>query len=136
MNKAMVAFASVISFLVVPASLLAHHGSAAYSDKMTTLKEVTVTKFVWGNPHSIVLFDVKDDKGTVSHWAAEAGSPSALTLIGWSKASVQPGDVITVYLFAAKSGSPAGRLSKIVLTDGTILRDSQLGGDGYKGKQN
>src|SRR5262249_25436528 len=64
--------------------LFAHHGSSAYSDKMTVLKSATVTKFQWGNPHSIVMFDAADDKGKVQHWAAEAGSPSALSLIGWS----------------------------------------------------
>ena len=91
------------------------------------MKDATVTKFQWGNPHSIVMFDVKDGKGNVTHWAAEAGSPSVLGLIGWSKTSVQPGDVIRVYLYQARSGNPVGRLQKIVLADGTTLRDSQLG---------
>ncbi len=107
---------------------LAHHGSSAYSDKLTILKNATVTKFQWGNPHSIVMFDAADDKGKVQHWAAEAGSPSALSLIGWSKGAIQPGDKITVYMFQAKSGNPVGRLNKIVLADGSELHDSQLGG--------
>jgi uncharacterized protein DUF6152 len=77
------------------------------------------------------MFDVKDDKGNDVHWAGEAGSPSALGLIGWSKSSVQPGDVITVYMFPARSGKNVGRLNKIVLADGTELHDSQLGGDKY-----
>jgi len=111
--------------------VLAHHGSALYSDKVTVLKEATVTKFQWGNPHSIVMFDVKDDKGNVTHWAAEAGSPSALSLIGWSKSSITPGDMMTIYLFQAKSGVPVGRLNRLVLSDGTTLRDSQLGGEKY-----
>lgn len=124
----------VVSLLVIgvcqPA--LAHHGSAAYNtDKVTVLKQASVTKFQWGNPHSIVMFDVKDDKGSVAHWAAEAGSPSALSLIGWSKNSITPGDVVTVYVFQAKSGAPVGRLNKIVLADGTTLSDSQLGGEKY-----
>jgi hypothetical protein len=34
------------------------------------------------------MFDVKDEKGNVTHWAAEAGSPSVLGLIGWRKTSV------------------------------------------------
>ena len=135
MKRSTISGLLLIAVLSFSGFVFAHHGSAAYSDKMTTFKEATVTKLVWGNPHTIVLFDVKDDKGNATHWAAEAGSPSALTLIGWSKASLQPGDVVTVYVFPAKSGSPAGRLNKIVLADGTTLRDSQLGGDGYKGSQ-
>jgi hypothetical protein len=94
---------------------------------VVVLKDATITKFIWANPHSIAMFDVKDDKGNVSHWAAEAGSPSALTLIGWTKNSLKPGDVVTVYTFQSKNGNPVGRLNKIVLTDGTTLKDSQLG---------
>jgi hypothetical protein len=40
---------------------------------------------------------------------------------------VQPGDVITVYVFQSKTGNLVGRLNKIVLADGTELRDSALG---------
>jgi Family of unknown function (DUF6152) len=118
--------------LVISGSLFAHHGAAAYMDKIVVLKDVTVTKFVWANPHSIVLFDVKDDKGNVTHWAGEAGSPSAIGLLGWSRNSLQPGNVITVYIFPAKSGNPVGRLNKVVFADGTTLRDSQLGGEKAK----
>src|SRR5260370_8093273 len=73
------------------------------------------------------MFDVKDDKGNVAHCAAEAGSPSALSLIGWSKNSLHPGDVVTVYAFQSKTGNPVGLLNKIVMSDGTTLKDSQLG---------
>ena len=128
-NKRTIALAMVILGFSFPGALLAHHGAAAYADKLTELKGATVTKFVWANPHSIVLFDVKDDKGTVTHWAAEAGSPSAVGLLGWNRTSLQPGDVVTVYLYPAKSGNPVGRLNKIVFADGRTLRDSQLGGD-------
>jgi uncharacterized protein DUF6152 len=133
MKNRLVSFALLVGLLSVCGSLFAHHGSAAYSDKAITLKDVTVTRFVWANPHSIVMFDVKDDKGSVVHWAGEAGSPSALSLIGWSKSSLQPGDVVTIYIFQSKAGTAVGRLNRIMLADGTALRDSQLGGDAYKG---
>ena len=108
-------------------SAWAHHGSAAYSDEVTILEDATVTRFQWANPHSFVVFDAKDDTGQIVHWAAEAGSPSALSLIGWSKGAIQPGDTITVYVFQSKSGNPVGRLNKVVMADGTEYRDSQLG---------
>jgi Family of unknown function (DUF6152) len=59
-------------------------------------------KFAWANPHRLISFDVKDDKGNVAHWVGELGSPSALTLVGFTKASVQPGDVITVHTDQSK----------------------------------
>src|SRR3984893_7479031 len=120
--------AVLVGFLMVSIPLFAHHGNVAYdTSKAVRFKEATVTKFVWANPHCVVMFDVKDDKGDVQHWAGEAGSPSALGLIGWSSKSVQPGDMIAVYIYQAKSGRPVGRLNKIVLADGTTLKDSALG---------
>jgi hypothetical protein len=37
--------------------------------------------------------------------------------------------VITIDLYAVKNGNPVGRLQKIVLSDGTVLHDTVLGGD-------
>ena len=107
---------------------IAHHGSTAYDTSKTVVwKGVTITKFLWASPHVIISFDVKDAKGTVQKWTAEAGTPQTLVLSGWSKSSVQVGDVIDVYLYQSKTGNPVGRLSKIVLSDGTELKDSALG---------
>ena len=124
----LIIFFALMSLLLVCVPLFAHHGAAAYSDQVAILKDSTVTKFIWANPHCIVMFDVKDEKGNVTHWAGEEGSPSAVGLLGWNRNSLQPGDVITVYIYPAKSGSPVGRLNKIILPDGKTLRDSQLGG--------
>ena len=38
------------------------HGNAAYSDKPVEVKNATVTRWNWSNPHRIVEFDVKDDR--------------------------------------------------------------------------
>ena len=113
------------------ASLFAHHGSASYkTDKIVILKQATVTKFVWANPHAMLLFDVKDDRGNVFHWTGEAGSPSAIRSLGWNRHSLQPGDVITVELYPAKFESNVGRLDAVVLADGTTLKNSPRGDQG------
>jgi hypothetical protein len=117
--------ALIVFLTTVCGPVFAHHGSASYkTDKVIVLKNVTVTKFVWANPHAMLMFDVKDSKGDVSHWAGEAGSPSAVRLLGWNKYSVQAGDVITVHLYPSKFESNVGRLDRIVLADGTTLKDS------------
>ena len=122
------AFLLAASVLMVCVPTFAHHGNTAYdTSKPVVLKGATVTKFVWANPHCFVMVDVKDDKGEVQHWVGEAGSPSSLGLLGWSKNSVQPGDSITVYVYQSKTGHTVGRLNKIVLADGTELKDSALG---------
>jgi hypothetical protein len=128
-SKLVMACVLGIVVLVVSGPVLAHHGNAAYENKVSEFKQVTVTKFAWANPHSLIEFDVKDASGKVVHWTAETASPEALKLIGWSKSSLQTGDVITIDMYAAKTGLPAGRLNKVVLSDGTVLHDTQLGGD-------
>jgi Family of unknown function (DUF6152) len=111
--------------LAWPSLLFAHHGEAAYdTDKATVVKGCTVTKFVWANPHVFVMCDAKASNGDVQHWVAESGSPSAVTLKNWTRNSMHPGDVITVYVFQSKNGSTVGRLNKIVLANGTELHDS------------
>jgi hypothetical protein len=130
--KKRVLLALVGGVLAVCGSALAHHGSAAYSNSVIAMKNVTVTRFAWNNPHCIVMFDAKDDKANVVHWAAEIGSPPAVTVLGWTKNSLQPGDVVTLYVWPAKSGRPVGRLNRVVFPDGKVLRDSQLGGGGDK----
>jgi hypothetical protein len=135
MRSKRTALTLVVGLLLVCVPIFAHHGSATYdTGKVVMLKDATITKFIWANPHSIAMFDAKDDKGSVQHWAAEAGSPSALSLIGWSKNSLRPGDVVTVYVFQSKTGNPVGRLNRIALADGTMLRDSQLGDTAGKDK--
>src|SRR5688572_17948382 len=103
---------------------LAHHSTAAYDTKTITLKNATVTRFVWANPHSVIWFDVKDGRGRVTTWGAESGSPSALSRVGWTRTSLKPGDAIAVELFPAKNGAHVARLARVVLPDGTELLDS------------
>ena len=128
-NRWLAAFVVAVGFLTVGGPVLAHHGNAAYADTITEFKQATVTKLLWSNPHALINFDAKNAKGDVVHMVVETAAPQALRLIGWSKDSVAPGDVITVRMYVAKNGNPAGRLNKIILADGTELHDTQLGGD-------
>jgi hypothetical protein len=128
MTTRLTALLMLAGVLAVASPVLAHHGNAAYDDGVTVLKDATVTKLAWANPHTIIEFDVKDAQGQPVHWAAELGSPSALGLLGWTKTSLTPGDVITVYVHQAKTKNPVGRIEHVVLADGSTLRDSSGGG--------
>jgi len=128
-----IALSVLAGVLAVSSPAFAHHGNAAYDGTVTVLKDATVTKLAWANPHTLVQFDVKDDKGELVHWTAELGSPSALGNIGWNKASLQPGDVVTIYIHQAKTKNPVGRIQRIVLADGSQLNDSGGGGNGDAG---
>lgn len=120
----------IIALLMIGSPLFAHHGAAAYDmSKPVVMKGAVITKYIWANPHTLVFFDAKDEKGSTTHWSVELGSPSAIALMGWNRTSLKTGDVVTVYMFAAKNGNPVGRINKIVLADGTLMRDSQTGAD-------
>ena len=128
-NRLVAAFVLAGGVLAVGNPVLAHHGNAAYADTITEFKQATVTKVAWANPHALINFDAKNAKGEIVHMVVETAAPQALRLIGWSKDSVAPGDVVTVRMYVAKNGNPAGRLNKIILADGSELHDTQLGGD-------
>jgi Family of unknown function (DUF6152) len=108
--------------LLVSAPVYAHHGVANLYDmsKVVTLKG-TITKFVWTNPHNQIFFDVTDEKGTVVQWVVATEPPQVMLERGWTKRSLNPGDQVTVYVFAAKNGAPVGNVQKIVLPDGKEL---------------
>jgi hypothetical protein len=107
-----------IALLVVSTPIFAHHGSSAYeSKKLTTLKG-TVMDFQFMNPHSEIVFEVKDDTGKVEKWTAEAASSLAMSRLGWNKNIFKPGDQVTIIGNRAKNGSYTMRLRKVIFANG------------------
>ncbi len=112
---------AIVLMIAVSAPVLAHHGNASFdTSKEMTLKG-TVTEYIWANPHCFLKFDAKDETGTVRNWAVEVSNPTDMTKRGWSRASFKVGDQVTVSLQAVKNGAPIGRLTKVVLADGSAL---------------
>src|SRR5260370_41708756 len=107
----------VAGLLAIWSPIPANHGSASYDDsKAVFLRNATVTKVNWGNPHTLLLFDAKDDQGNVKHWVAEANAASAISSSGWTRTAIQPGDTVTVVLYAAKNGRAALGTQKLNFT--------------------
>jgi hypothetical protein len=114
----------------VDRGLLAHHGAAAFDmSKPVVLKNATVTEFLWINPHPLIKADFKNDKGEVEHWTMEMGSTVSAQLLGWTRTSLAYGDVVTLYVWQAKTKVPVGRFNKVEFPDGTVMRDTQTGAD-------
>ena len=118
----------VAGLLIAHAPAFAHHGNRGAYD-IDTAKELTqagvVTQFKWGNPHVYILYDVKDDKGNVVHWAAETRPPYVMSKSGWTRETLKPGDEVTVTIFPAKSGAPVALLAKVVFGGKLIYDDEQ-----------
>ena len=109
--------------VVTAAPLAAHHSFAAEydADKPVTLKGA-VTKVEWTNPHARFYVDVKDDKGTVTNWNLELASPNVLTRQGWTRKSLNVGDVITVEGSLARDGSKMANARVVTL----VVRQARL----------
>lgn len=128
-DKLLLCFGFAAALLMIPRPTFSHHGSAvSYNlSKMVTM-EGTVTEFQWRNPHVYVLYDVKDDKGTVVNWGAETHSPIVCeNEDGWTKSTLKPGDKITVSVFPSTIGTPRGLLAKIVFNGKVIIDDVSRG---------
>jgi uncharacterized protein DUF6152 len=131
---------AMLGLLIVSAPLLAHHGTGVSYDmkKVTTLKGV-VTRFAFANPHSQLYFDVTDDKGSVTHWAAEMRAPGNLLAEGYTRRGLMdklaPGTAVTVTGNPSKSGAPVLVFSKAVFADGSCLcnHDGGIGKDNPSG---
>ena len=93
---------------------------ASFDEKTITLKG-TVTEWVWSNPHCFLKFDVKDQGGTVAHWAVETQAPTTMVQWGWARTSFKAGDEVTVTLQPVKNGSPIGSTRTVTFADGTVL---------------
>jgi len=100
---------------------LAHHSNVAFEvTKVVTITGV-VKAFEWRNPHTWVILTVDDGKGGKVDWAVEGRAPGVLLRAGWTKSSLQQGEMISVDMSPAKDGSKTGLVARVIKADGTIL---------------
>ena len=114
--------AVVAALLGVGVDASAHHAFAAEFDanKPVSLRG-TVTKVELINPHSWIHIDVKDDRGAVTSWMIEGGSPNALFKRGITKASVPIGAELVISGYQARDGAPRAVGREIAFADGRAL---------------
>ena len=111
------------SLLLVSVSAFAHHGTfVSYDTKHPVTMTGVVAEYHFTNPHTQLYFDVTDDKGNVTRWAAEGPAPEIWVEAGWGKkrteATLAPGTKITITLSPARNGKPVGAAAKIFLANG------------------
>lgn len=108
--------------LLIPGTAGAHHGYANFDTSAEVTLKGTVTDFHFTNPHCVIEIDVKDDKGEVRNWKAELTSANHLAPKGWTEASVQPGEELSITGYRAKNGAPSLWVNKIRMADGKELK--------------
>jgi len=112
-RSAIMSLVGALGLITIPSALLAHHGSAIYDETKAVLVTGTVTEWLWANPHCLLEFDVKDDKGGSMHWTAEVSNPPDMIARGWSRKMFKPGDQVKLWLIAAKNGEPVARIGRV-----------------------
>ena len=116
-SKLLLLLATTIVGFGIPA--WAHHSFSAVFDADSPIEASgTVTEVEWRNPHAWIYVDVEGDDSSVINWAFEMGSPNGLRRRGWSRDTVQVGDVISVSGYRARDGSNRANLASITLADG------------------
>jgi len=126
-------FAAVLG-LLASAPLFAHHGGTTLYTDETIALEGTVKVWYWANPHVLLTITVTGDDGQTADWVFEMQAPNTIRPLGFRKDLLAAGDAVTVELQPAKNGNHNGRLTRLVLPDGTELdpqafRSSARGGD-------
>ena len=102
--------------LALPAA--AHHSTAMFEwGTATEMKDVTVERWVWTNPHTFLY--VRDAAG--QRWAFEGMSPNHLSRAGWSKRSLAPGEKIDLTSYKLRDGRRGGFNVTVLRANGTRL---------------
>jgi hypothetical protein len=108
----------VVGLLVAAGSpLFAHHSWPVNFSKTITV-EGTVASYSWGNPHVMMVLEVKGANGAMEKWEVGGPSTTRMERNGWSRSTLKYGDVITATGFQFADGQKVLRLEKIVMADG------------------
>jgi len=117
---------SVASVMVVvmgaASPAMAHHSFAMFDQtKVAHLSGVTVSQFNWMNPHTYVVVESKNAKGSASY-ALECSSTNMMSQSGWKFNTIKVGDKVAIDFYPLRSGKPGGMLKTITLANGKTLK--------------
>jgi len=108
------------SVITTGAILQAHHAVAGVYDlNKEVVMEGKLKKLNFVNPHASIVLTVADKKvkGKLVDWTLTTASVTSLTLQGFGKSTIKPGDPLKVTILPAVNGNPAGYIRRISLGD-------------------
>ena len=118
-SKSAVVALAVVILLTAARSASAHHAFAAEFDaNRRVILRGSVTKLEWQNPHAHLALSVQDASGKTSIWDLELASPNTLQREGWTRKTVQVGDMVTVNGYLARDGANLAHARDVRLSDG------------------
>ena len=118
-----IVLAAAAAVAVLAAPLAAHHSTAMFEwGQAKPLKNMTVEKWEWTNPHTFLY--ARDEEG--KRWAFEGMSPNHLARAGWSKRSLNRGDRVDLTYYKLRDERRGGFNVTVTKPDGSKLM--QFGG--------
>jgi hypothetical protein len=117
-NKFVTCLAAVTALFVISPVMFGHHAISDYDVATVVTWHVTVTEFLFVNPHTLLDFTRKNDQGKIEEWQGELQSPNMLSRRGrWTKDTMKTGDQITIFGCPARNGSKTLLVRKVILSN-------------------
>ena len=113
------------SLITTGAVLRAHHAVAGIYDLNKEIVLVgKLKKLNFVNPHAGMIVSVEDKKAKkIVDWTLTTASVTSLTLQGFGKSTIKPGDPLKVTILPAINGNPAGYIRRMELGDQNFTFD-------------
>src|SRR5258708_18008753 len=97
-NKSTILLVAVTALFVISPVMFGHHGVSDYDLANVVTWQVTVTDFVFVNPHALLDFARKNDQGKIEEWQGELQSPNMLSRKSdWTKDTVKTDGQLTIF---------------------------------------
>ena len=73
----------------------AHHSMERFDTKQEVTVNGVITRYEWANPHVYVFIEETKENGEKVEWEIEGGPPAMMRRDGWSRQTLQPGQVVS-----------------------------------------
>ena len=130
MKTTFVLLVAVAAFLL-GAPAFAHHSFAVEYDKENPVEGTgIISKVEWTNPHMRVYVDCTDDKGVVTTWNLELGSPNSVIRRGWKPSDLKQGAKISFKGYGGRKVLTRAAADVLTLADGRSFAGASGAPDG------
>ena len=95
---------------------VAHHSfGVQYDDSRPITIQGLVTKVEWTNPHVYFYMDVTDEGDEIADWAFEMVAHIVLERRGWTRNTLEIGEIVEVEGFLARDGSRLASAASLLI---------------------
>ena len=114
----------LVTILAAAAPVWSHHSFSMFDMTKDVPYKGTVVEYKWVNPHVHVTLQVDGESGdasTAGTWDIEGASTNIMARQGWTRATFNAGDKVTVIAHPLKDGSKGASMFYVILPDGKRL---------------